>query len=230
MYNASTDELKELNRCDWRVLTATFVNSTCYAYSGWKRVFLGTLGNENVVRSGPLENDSSFLQRLAQGNLLFSGLGDGSVVIYRTDKLPRMPIFCSFRAHRGKMFMVAPQRIVINKKEYIVTASQDWTVKIWHLLKGRMRLLRVIYCEESNLSMVYLENYKMIALASGSDSVKFFRLFSWKLEGTVSLSKDNTRSLFLMKEKNMIGTTSFAHSSIELIQLAGVKGDEEKKN
>jgi len=225
-YNASTNELKKLKRCDSQVMTAIFVNSTCYAYSesGSKEVFLGTLGNENVVSSGPQNNYSFFLQRLSQGNLLLSGSADGSMAIYRTDKLPRLPIFCSFRAHQDRMFMLTAQRIVIGQKEYVVTASQDQTVKIWHLLKGRMRLLRVICCEEIPVSLVYLENYKMLAIALGSESVKFVRLLSGKLESTISWSEDNTRCLFFMKERNMIGVTSYDHSSIELIQLGGVKG------
>jgi len=233
-YNASNNELKKLKRCDSQVPAATFVSSISYVYSEIqsKRIFLGTLGSENVVSSGPQENDIFFLQHLPKQNLLAAGSADGFLTIYRTDKCSRLPVFGSVRAHLPRMFMTTVQKIVLNRKEYVVTASQDKTVKIWHLVKGRVRLIKVIQCEEMSSSLVYLENYKMIAITSGTESIQFLKLPSGKLENVAvsALSEDMTHSLFFMKEKNMIGVTTLDSNKVELIQLGGSLQGDKKKN
>ncbi len=92
-------------------------------------------------------------------------------------------------------------------------------MKIWHLVKGRMRLLKVFRDSYGIHSVVYLESYKMIAIASNTNSVKFFSFPCMKLEKTVDLSQNGSHFLFLMKDKNMVGVTSQNEKLIEFIQL-----------
>ncbi len=82
-----------------------------------------------------------------------------------------------------------------------------------------MRMLKVIRCECTPHSVVYLENYKMVAISYEANYVKFFSFPCMKLERTVYLDDDGRHYLFLMKEKNMIGVTSYNKNLIEFIQL-----------
>ena len=225
MYNASSHELKRLKKCEKQVPTATFVDSSHYVFSSLesKKLALGTLENDNLLSFDSHNSDIFCLQNLSKRNLLLSGVIGGSVMIYRTDKLPQLRIFCSARAHLPGMLVFTAQSITINGKEYVITAGQEGAVKIWHLIKGRMRLLRVIWTEEIPYSVVYLEYYRRIAIASECNYVRFFSLPCGRLESTVYLSEDDTHSLFLMKEKNMIGVMSYNDSSIEFIQLGGAQ-------
>jgi len=70
---------------------------------------------------------------------------------------------------------------------------------------------------------VYLENYKMIVTTGGYESyaIKFWSLTSGKLEKMLHLEQGERFSLFLMKDKNMIGIPRRRTNLIEFIQLRG---------
>ena len=99
----------------------------------------------------------------------------------------------------------------------MITGSGNSPMKIWHFLKGKMRLLKVLQ-EEDVSSLVYLENYKMIATTCESKEIKFWRFPSMKLEKKINFSED-TRDLFLVKEKNLIGRTNLGEYKIEFVKL-----------
>jgi len=163
-----------------------------------EELFLGALGDDEVFRVGLRSPTSSGLHYLRERNLLFSDLSNGSVMIYRTNKLPHLEVICLVQAGKSLLDI---QSIVLNEKEYVVTLVGDYTVRIWHLVKGRMRLLKVIRMGDAPRSLVYLENYKMIAIGCQSNYVKFFR-FPWmRLERTVYLSECGAHFLFFEGEE-----------------------------
>jgi len=220
-YNAAKNYIKKLKNLGKHVLAMTFLDPTFYAFSllDSKKLYIGNLEHENLVNFDLNHKDSVSLYHCTKRNLLFSGLENGSVRIYRTNKLPDLQAFYSMQAHQAGKWVLSVQCIMVDRKEYVVTSSEDWTVKIWHLIKGRMRLLKVIPLPGEPHSLVYLENYKMIVTAYASGCMQFFRFPSMKMERTVDLVNSGVYHLFLMKDKNMIGATNQNGESIEFIQL-----------
>jgi len=219
-YHVSRNELKLLKRCERPVLSITFLNSTFYAFLLVESREICVAGldsdGDNVVKLDLKCRASCSLCHLSKRNLLFSCLSNGDVRIYRTNKLPHLKVMCS--ASTGK-WITALQWVKVNGKEYIVTASIDRFVRIWHLTKGRMRLIKAMHNEDIPYSLGYLENEKMIAVGYNSNYIKFLRLPSMKLEKTVPLSGGGVHHLFLMKEKDSIGVLSKNENLVEFIKL-----------
>jgi len=219
-YNASKDELKLLKAYDSPILRVTFLSSSFYAFSMLhsKNLHVGSLDDDKITLTYDLRNSDSFcLYHLARKALLFSGQSNGSVRISRTNKLPEMKV--AYSARTGG-WVLTIQSINVNGKEYVVTSGRDQNVKIWHLVKGQMRLVRVIPNEGMAFSVVYLENYKMIAVTERSRYMIFFSFVTGKLVRSVDLGSRDEHRMFLMKDKNTIGVTSKNGSFIELLKLS----------
>jgi len=142
-------------------------------------------------------------------------------MIYRTGKLPYLQRISSIQAHQAGQWVVTIEDFHVDGKEYVVTSSHDSTVKIWHLIKGRIRFFRIIHVEAIVYSLVYLEGFKMIAMVyENYQEIRFFNVFSGKLERTFSFSEDTCPgSGFLMKDKNMNGVVPQQEKEIKCIQL-----------
>jgi len=87
--------------------------------------------------------------------------------------------------------------------------------------KGRIRLVKVKRMKEEVASMVYLENYKMIAVSCGARYVKFYNVLSGKLEMRLDVGMPKAGTLFLIKEKNCLGVADSEENIIKIIQLHG---------
>jgi len=110
----------------------------------YSQLFVGNLENKNIVNFNSNDKTSICLENLPKRNLLFSGLPNGSVVIYRTGRLPKLQILYSTRGYQVRSLSKV-QNITINGKDYVIaTSGHDCTIRIWHLIKGKMRLLRVV--------------------------------------------------------------------------------------
>jgi len=226
-YNASSDELKELRKHEDFVTAFAFMDHPFYAFSTFasRKLSIGTLDSGRTVSIE--SNNASFVSLcyLPKRKLLLSSLSNGSLTIYRTNKLPCLQVFCSIQPHQPETLSLKVLNVQINVKEYVITSNRvDRKVKIWHLIKGRMRLLRVIKTEGTIDSFVYLENYKMLAIAcEHPNGIGFFKLLSGKLERKFDLNKEPILGLFLMKDKNMIGGRGgfpgLSMDSIEFVQL-----------
>jgi len=223
-YDASNNNLKRVQKHgESFVLAIAFINSTYYAFSSCKsgQLHLASLENEGVA---PLvfpsqESDSWYLHSIPKKNLLFSGLANGSIILYRTNQLPKLPIISTIQAHKIGKYVTTIQNITINKKEYIVTGGNDHAIRIWHIIKGKMRLLKVIQIEEDISCMVYLENYKMIATTHHREYIKFFSIPSGKLTTTLRLDMTKSRNIFLMNDKNTLGVADLGKNIIKMVQL-----------
>jgi len=224
-YNAQIDELRLLRKHEKMIRTITFMNSAFCAFSMLDscELAIGALDNETVCKfelgSGPIIS----LYQMPQENFLFLGLNNGCVrVLNNTKRVPRLQTLSLIRAHQAGKMVTAIQSVVINGKEHVVTTSEDRSVKIWCWIKGRWRLLRVIQTKRAVDSFVYLENYRMVAVAcEGFNEIGFFKLPSEKLETTFCCEFD-AKGLFMMKDKNMIGFLNdmgLFGNSIEFVQL-----------
>ena len=220
MYNASSHKLKKLKKCPNQTLKVTFVNWPFYAYSVYEsnQLSIGNIKNDNVLIFDSPRSDRFDLYQLSKSPLLFSSLINGSVLIYRTDKLPQMPVIGRFQGDRTRGNAALPQSFMMNGKEYVATTAQDEEIKIWHVVKGRMRLVKVIRTERRISSFVYLENYKMIAAVFRSNEMEFYKVPSGRLERRLELETSDAESIFL-KGKDMLGVLSFHQSVVEFVQL-----------
>jgi len=109
--------------------------------------------------------------------------------------------------------------LLSTKKEYIITGGNDNAIRIWHFIKGKMRLLKVIHIEEDVSCMVYLEEYKMIATTHHKEYIKFFSLPSGRLDTTLTLDMTKSRNIFLMGDKNTLGVADLGKNIIKMVQL-----------
>jgi len=120
-YDASNNNLKRVQKHgDSFVLAITFINSTHYAFSSCKsgKLHLASLENEGAA---PLvfpsqDSDSWYLHNIHEKNLLFSGLANGSMILYRTNQLPKLPVLATVQAHKFVKYVTAIQNVTINKK------------------------------------------------------------------------------------------------------------------
>jgi len=220
-YNASRHELKQLKEFEEYVIAIEFVSSSFYVFSIIERqeFYLGILNSNKIFPIRSKNRNSYCFHHLAQKKLLFVSLDNGTVIIYRTDNLPKMPIFCSISAHKVSHAVVRIQSGILNGKEIVMTATKDMKIKIWQITRGTMRLLRVIQIKERTGGFVYLESYKMIAMICGSNSIQFWSITSGKLEKALDMDKNERYVLFLMKDKNTVGVPRCRTNLIEFIQL-----------
>ena len=128
-------------------------------------------------------------------------------------------IMVSRISHKFGKYVTMITSVNIKGKEYIITGGNDHTIKIWHTLRGRLRLLKVIQNNEDVSTIVYLENYQMIASTHHKDYIKFFKLPHGKLEATVNLGLTKARNIFLMKDKNIIGVANLTQGMTKMVQL-----------
>jgi len=217
-YNASSQKLRKLRSLGQCVKAIAFVDSMHYSFSRYNsnNLSLGPLENEHVFEFGSHNRDPSHLERLDKSPILLVALEDGSIIGYRAKNLPQLRMVWAVQACRclGAAYV---QSAVINGKEYVITAK-GYTVKVWYIIKGKMRLLKAIQMKEPVADLVYLENYKMIAVGDKMRHLSFFRVLSGKLEKTLTFNFE-LRKMFLMKDKDMIGLVSFYTNRIDIVQL-----------
>ena len=224
-YNASSDELKLLQKYEQDVFTVESVSSGFYAFvlAGSKKLHIGNLENENVVNLDWSNRDPKRFHHLVKSSLLLLSFDYGFVKIFKADKLPHLKGLCTVQAHRNKIIYEL-QSFCLNGKEYVITSSDDETLKIWHFIKGRIRLLRVVQTHGRIAhSIVYLENCKMVAVSYETNYIDFFKMPSWRLERTFYLDKYTERhGLFLMKDRNslgVVGNQGYGYHFVDFIQL-----------
>ena len=136
---------------------------------------------------------------------MFSGLIDGSLRIYRTDRLVKLLTFCFVKGQNDAGVVIKIESVKVNGIEYIITAETKGIVRLWCLVQRKMRLVRVIKTEERVYGFVFLENYKMVVVSCGKDFAKFFSLPTGKFVCRYHFSQFRMKNVFLMKDKNIWG-------------------------
>ena len=221
-YNASSNELKKLKEFNDYASAVEFMSPSYYAFSIQnKELCVGTLENGKIWTIHSKDKSPYYLQSLNKSRLLLATLEDGTVMVYRTNKLPKMPVFCSVKGHYVSFSFVRIQNAMVNGKEIVITIEKGLVLKIWQIRKGAMRLLRIIETKEQIDGFVYLENEKMIVTTGGyeSNSIKFWSLTSGKLVKTLDMERGDRSPLFLMKDKNIIGVPRCNTNLVEFIKL-----------
>ncbi len=207
-YNFSKKTLEQLieqpiGRENYRV---TFMNYSYDSVYGrvWNNLCFYNLENGHFF-SCPLKyrDDLSNLEDFSKKNVLFSSFQDGSVMINRINELPKLPILYSVQGNHGGLARL--KRIMINKRDFILTTGDDCVIRIWSLTKGKMRLVKVIRMPKEVFSMVYLENYRMIATLHETSEIRFWRFPSGKLECTLEDGMGEYFDSFFMKNENALG-------------------------
>jgi len=208
------------------ILAISYIDENTYAFSSSKsnKLFFSTLNSTKAVPFYSKNSDAWYLHHNHEKKLLFSGLANGKIAIYNTRDKNRFPMLESSQAHRMGKYVTAITSVNINGKEYLITGGNDHTIKIWHLYKGKMRLLKVIQNNEDVSTIVYLENYQMIASTHHRDYIKFFKLPLGTLEATLPLGLNKARNIFLMKDKNLLGVADLTRNVIKVVQLHPTEG------
>jgi len=200
IYNPARKSLKELrNRTEASIFSVIFINSECYALLTLSnKLYLCNLENEEIVGFRSKEDASFPFETLKNRRILVTGLKNGSLVVYRTDRLPKLPMICSVQAHQIGKFVIKLESVFMKNKEYIVTCGFDGKIHLWHLVKGRMRRLRSIVIGEIIHGLVFLEEYKMLAITYGRDAneMKFISLLSGRLKFRLDLQMERAINLF----------------------------------
>jgi len=222
-YNATTNQLNKVGKeGDSFVLAITHIDANNYAFSSSKsnRLYFGNLNNENAVSSYSLNSDSWYLFHHTEKRLLLSGLANGKLAVYNTRPGPNnYKLVDSVQAHRFGKYLTVILKINIKGKEYILTGGNDHTMKIWHLVRGKVKLIKTVQTTEDVSTIVYLEDYQMIATTHHRDFVKFWSLPFIKLEHTLTLGLNKARNIFHMKDKNLLGVADLSRNFIKVIQL-----------
>jgi len=229
-YNATLNKFKKiLKEGDSFILAITYLDENNFAFSSSKsgKLFFGNIKTEKAVQKYSKESDAWYLHHMPGKNLLFAGLANGKIAAYKTNgKDGRYPLVESVQAHRFGKYVTMITSVNIKGKEYIITGGNDHTIKIWHILRGRLRLLKVIQNNEDVSTIVYLENYQMIASTHHKDYIKFFKVPSGKLEATINLGLTKARNIFLMKDKNKLGVADLTRNVIKMVQLHAPETDD----
>ncbi len=167
------------------------------------------------------KNDLFFRYSLVKRNLLLSSLTDGSLMLFRTDHLPRLPILASIRGYDPNSYACSRKirNITINGKEFFAVIGSDCKIRIWNLSKGIIRLVKVIQTGEKTSCMIYLEDYQMIVTSHDERYIRFWSFISGKLKSTLYLNMKGCKALFLMKNKNSFGVASGSENLVKIVQL-----------
>jgi len=235
-YKISENKLDKWDRLNPEPFGRTIVlgNSSWVAFSTYQLqgfLVIDLKGKDDGVyfypaNPGPFDIEICSIE--SQGIVILSSKDrEMSVHRTRTSKFPRLLRLFSRKIY-GKQTM---KSIIMNKREYLI-ASDNYPciIKIYEMKKGKMALLKVIRPKERIIyGMVYLEEYKMIAVA-GYDGVEFIEILSgkshinvdfvepdWDLDWIIEPSRPS--NMFLMKEKNSIGVTFQDNNTIKIIQL-----------
>ncbi len=161
----------------------------CFSVYDSNQLSIGNVKNDNVVNFDSPNRDFYDLHYLSKRKTLLASPGGGSVLMYRADKLPKLPIIGKFQGDRTTRNAALTQSFVKNGKEFVATRAQDEEIKIWNLVKGRMRLVKVVKAEKKIHCFAYLEDYHMIAMVYQSDEMEFFGFPSGKLEKRLKLKR-----------------------------------------
>jgi len=223
-----------------------FINSSYFAFSAscrdpvfenqkkYQYIWDRKTGNRFRFSSKKLRVKS--LETLSNGRVLLASLRHGQVVLYRTNFLPDVKIICSVRIQTSLGLAMKEagviKKIVVKNKEFIITSYPgEKTMKIWHLNKGRMKLLKVIQVGEDVSQMIYLENEKMIAV-SFKKSMGFFSLWTGELRKILSLNDmEEVGDIFLMNEKGCVGVVDSQKNIIQkVVLLDSCEGEDRSKN
>ena len=232
--NLSSKILQKVQEIPNNIWTMAFINSKLVAFAGQQsqKLYVGNLENGDLLHFDLGDNDAWDLLCLPNKNLLFSSLANGCVQVYRTDQFPRLPMLNCFRGFDsdGDSFWRSIQNVTINGKDYIIIAGgNEKKIRILHLSKGKMKLIKVIPSEDKVYRMVYLENYKILATTHQMHFIRFYSLPSGKLESVLDLGMEMCRSIFLMKDKNCLGVVHFKGDMIKIIQLHDRDVEENEK-
>jgi len=220
-YNATSHSLnKILKEGDSFILAITHIDAERYAFSSSKsnRLYFANVNEDRAVPMPSKDSDSWYLFHHNEKKLLFSGLANGKLAIYNTKK-SNYPMVQSVQAHKFGKYVTVILTVNVKGKEYIVTGGNDHTIKLWQIIKGRLRLVRVITTTEDVSTIVYLEEYQMLATTHHRDFVRFWKLPYGKLESTLSLGLNKARNIFPMKDKNMLGVADLSKNLLKVIQL-----------
>jgi WD40 repeat protein len=220
-YNAGTHSLtKVLKEGDSFILAITHIDQNRYAFSSSKsgKLYFANVNEDKAVPHPSKDSDSWYLFHHNQRKLLFSGLANGKLAIYST-KNDKYDMVQSVQAHKFGKYVTVILTVNVKGKEYIVTGGNDHTIKLWQVIKGRLRLVRVITTTEDVSTIVYLEEYQMLATTHHRDFVRFWKLPYGKLESTLSLGLNKARNIFPMKDKNMLGVADLSRNLLKVIQL-----------
>jgi len=220
-YNATTNQLTKVGKeGDSFVLAIAHIDANNYAFSSSKsnKLYFGNINSDQTFAKYSLNSDSWYLYHDNDKKLLFSGLANGKLAIYNT-KNNANTLVDSIQAHRFGKYLTVILRINVKGKEYILTGGNDHTMKIWQLIKGKIRLVKTVQTTEDVSTIVYLEEYQMIATTHHRDFVKFWSLPHIKLEHTLTLGLNKARNIFHMKDKNFLGVADLSRNFIKVIQL-----------
>ena len=116
------------------------------------------------------------------------------------------------------------ESFTMNKKDFMLTIGGDFTIELWHLTKGKMRRVKVFQLQEELEveGIIYLENYKIFATVHATEEIRFFGLFSGKLERILDIGLKESLYTFLMKDKNAIGVVGFEQNLVKIVQLHSI--------
>jgi len=141
------------------------------------------------------------------------------VMVYQVHKNKKLSLIESVQAHKFGRYVTKIIPIVLNGNECLITGGNDQTIKVWSFYKGKLRLLKTIPLNENVSNIIYLENYKMIVTTHHKNYVKFFRIPSGMIQTTLELDVVKARSIFLLKDKNLLGVADLVKNCINIVQL-----------
>lgn len=109
---------------------------------------------------------------------------------------------------------------MVGHKEYIITHKFDGQIKIWHLVKGKMKLLRAIILKRYIFGLAYLEDQKIIAIVCKNKSyfVKFLSLITGKLVSMLDLGMKDAQNLVVMTDKNALGVVNKNEGLMKIVK------------
>jgi len=204
------------------VIAVLFLKSTYYAFAiiSSCQLSVGNLKNKDLLSFDSRRRDITCFSKSEKGTLLFSGVANGSMRAYRTDQFPKLPNVCSEQVLGLREVFTKIENVMVNGNVFIIASGTDGKIRIWNLVKGKMKLLKIIEIGEIVYVFAYLEKYKMIVTSHQKEYIKFWNLFSGKLEWTYNSELLKIKGIFLMNDKDAIGVADSQTNKIEIVQLS----------
>lgn len=143
-----------------------------------KKIYLGVFKytGASVSTAHSLNHICTSLHYQKEKKMLYSGFANGKMSIYNVDKIGNLSLIQTIQAHDD--FVQCIISINLWDKDYVVTATKKSTIKIWTIVSGTVRLMKVIQIGFRSLNnIIYLPKYQVLAInLTYLDDIHFYEI------------------------------------------------------
>lgn len=203
------------------ILAISFINESDYIFSCAKSgsLFARSIYHNQTIDVYSQYTDCWFLYKEKKRNIIYAGLANGQICIYRTDKYNNIKLINTTQAHQKGRYVTCITEINIKNKHYIVTCGNDYQIIIWQTLNSQIKALKTIKTNYHVSTMVYLPKFQILAISCHQNNVIFYQMPQGIKITDIELGSDKIRNIFPLFKYNCLGVADLKKDIIQIISF-----------